>query len=147
MTATTQPNRHIRRTTGTGWFSNILIGWLIAYAGYFAFLVSSDSLLGIQLINNEWLFGSHHKLATQLLEIMIDSSWIVLPVIAIAALTITLLTHRSPRIALLVIIAGSIILLAALLRLHFSWQQTLPFLFAFASTLFVVWLLAMRRAS
>jgi hypothetical protein len=62
-----------------------MVAWLLVYPVYIGFLVAADTGWGAQSFLSEILFGSRRQVVFDLIDLGLQSAWIVLPVTAGAA--------------------------------------------------------------
>ncbi len=120
----------------------------VAWGSYFLTLFTVDHLLGAQQLRHQLLMGSRGQVLHQMIAIIRDSAWIVVPVVAVyAAIVIAITSRRIFADAMLAIAAGASLLLAILLWLRLTALQTIPFVIAFIVAMIFVHIVSRRRAS
>ena len=121
---------------------------VVAWGSYFLTLFTVDYLLGAQQLSHQLLMGSWGQVLRQIITIIRDSAWIVVPVIALyAAIVIAITSRRIFAHSMLAIAAGASLLLAILLWLRLTPLQTVPFITSFIVAMIFVHIVSHRRLS
>ncbi len=123
------------------WLFSVIVAWGVAYGLYFILLIIMDTVVGGRQIEFQSLFGSRRDLLVQMLQIVMDSAWIVLPVVTVITLVPGALSRGAWVKALFLVILGVFVLVFVLKALSVSGFQ----IFTFAGALFcaplVAWLM------
>jgi len=123
------------------WVFPVVVAWVFAYVIYFLWLVVIDTVVGGRQIEFQFLLGSRRDLLVQAFSIVIDSAWIVLPVVAM----VSAVTRRMASDSLIKALSALmlfVVLLALVLRgISVPLAQMSPMVAALFFAPLTAWLL------